>query len=403
MEGSCIPEEDMPLIVFNRLLPALSDTENLVLNGIGEPLLHPNLLEIIRSASMQLPATANIGFQSNGLLLDRALSRELIVTGLKTICLSVDDMLGSGSDLKHGSGEHSFSAVQKAVSNLAWARTNAGREFKIGLEIVLSHETVGELPTLVSWAADNHVDYIITTHLIQYDDTTESINLFNPNSADAVQLFNKYNQRATSLGINIETSLCSYIKYAGTQSNDVELNFFKEIRQDAKSTDIQLNLQGIITNNNHKVDEIENLFNQARNIAKAGDIDLFLPPLQALNQRSCAFMTDGATFIAANGDVMSCHFLWHNYSCRVLNEIINIKKRVFGNISRQSLDAIWQSDEYTSFRNEAEQYEYSPCWSCAQGPCSAIVNDDGSYANDCYGSFVPCGHCQWNLGGIRCL
>ncbi len=175
------------------------------------------------------------------------------------------------------------------------------------------------------------------------------------------------------------------------------------MRQEARDKDIRLNLQGLVTQSKQKIDDIENLFQQARSIATTRGIDLFLPPLQASNQRSCVFMTDESTFIASNGDVMSCHFLWHTYSCQVLNETININKRVFGNISQQSLWEIWQDKEYTLFRKEAEQYDYSPCWNCSQGPCSTIVNGDNNYASDCFGSLVPCGHCQWNLGGFRCL
>ena len=403
LDGSCIPEEDMPVAVFDHLLPALTYADNLVLNGIGEPLLHPNLLKIIRSARLRLPATASIGFQSNGFLLDPKFAQDLIEAGLNTLCLSVDNMPGSTVNNNHSSGEHSFNAVQKAVLGLVEARVKTDSNLKIGLEIVLHQENVRELPALVNWAADNHVDYIITTHLIQYGNTTGDINLFNPNSSDAVLLFNKYKQRASSQGIDIATSQASYQKYAGTRSNNLELHFFEEMRQEAKSKDIRLNLRGLITQNNYKFDDVQNVFHQARSIAKTRNIDLFLPPLQALNQRSCIFMTDGATFISSNGDVMSCHFLWHTYSCQMLNETINIKKRVFGNISRQPLEEIWQGREYAFFRKEAEQCDYSPCWSCSQGPCSTIVNGDNDYANDCFGSLVPCGHCQWNLGGIRCL
>ena len=403
MAGSCIPEEDMPIAVFDRLLPSLAHADNLVLNGIGEPLLHPNLLEIIRSARLRLPAAASIGFQSNGFLLDKKFSRELIEAGLNTLCLSVDDMPDSILKNNHSNGEHSFFAVQKAVLCLAEARAAAGSKLKIGLEMVLHQENVEELPALVNWAADNHIDYIITTHLIQYDDTSEGVDLFNPNSSDAVQLFNKYSQQASSQGIDIATSQTLYQRYAGTRSSDFELRFFEEMRQEAKSKDIRLNLHELITQNNHRSNDVQTIFDQAHSIAKIRSIDLSLPPLQALNKRSCVFMTDGATFIASNGDVMSCHFLWHTYSCQMLSDTINIKKRVFGNISQQPLEKIWQGREYTFFRKEAEQYNYSPCWSCSQGPCQTIVNGDNDYANDCFGSLVPCGHCQWNLGGIRCL
>ncbi|MBU1420138.1 MAG: SPASM domain-containing protein [Proteobacteria bacterium] len=82
---------------------------------------------------------------------------------------------------------------------------------------------------------------------------------------------------------------------------------------------------------------------------------------------------------------------------------IQVQEKVFGNVLQNSSETIWQSSHYEEFRKESGQYEYSSCWSCSQRPCSNLINDTADYANDCYGSQVPCGHCQWNLGGIRCL
>ena len=300
-------------------------------------------------------------------------------------------------------GGHSFSAVAEAVSNLLWAKKRVAGIFRIGLEIVLSKASIHDLPALVAWAADNGVDYILATHLILYDKATESANLFNPNSQEAVQLFNRYCQIATAKGINLAGSIDTYRKYAGTQTDGRVLQLFAEMKNEAKEKDIRLNLDSLKAHNENLTEEARHFLNKAQDLAKGRGVELFLPPLQADSQRHCPFLETKTTFIAPNGDVMPCHFLWHTYSCRVLNEDIHIQKRIVGNISEQPLDQIWQRKEYKDFRKEAGEYDYSPCWSCSQGPCATLVNDDGHYANDCYGSIVPCGHCQWNLGGIRCL
>lgn len=67
-KGSCIDEGDMPLALFKKLAPSLDHSRFLVLNGIGEPLLHPDLEEIITIARAVMPPDGRIGFQSNGLL-----------------------------------------------------------------------------------------------------------------------------------------------------------------------------------------------------------------------------------------------------------------------------------------------------------------------------------------------
>ena len=43
ISNNAIPDADMESAVFRRLLPALSKVETLILNGIGDSLLHPEL------------------------------------------------------------------------------------------------------------------------------------------------------------------------------------------------------------------------------------------------------------------------------------------------------------------------------------------------------------------------
>lgn len=399
--GSCIPDTDMGVEVYTKLLSSFVRTKELILNGIGEPLLHPHLLEFIRAARSSMAKNANIGFQSNGILIDDGNALELIEAGLDTLCLSVDGVQSTvkGCGLH---GEHSFATVAKAVSSLSRARQNLGSNFKIGLEVVMTKKNVHELPELVAWAADQGIDYIITTHLMLYSRATEDLSLFNPNPLEAVKLFRRYNRQAIGQGLNLSEGFKAYLKYAGTRSKSELSDLLSGIQKESKTKDIRLNLLSLIEYDDNP-GSTEAILQHAQGIANSRGVALFTPPLQALDQRNCRFLAEEATFVSTNGDVMPCHFLWHTYSCRVLQEDVQVQKRAFGNILENSLDTIWQSREYEEFRREAGQYEYSSCWSCSQGPCSNLVNDSATYANDCYGSQVPCGHCQWNLGGIRCL
>ena len=63
-----IDEGEMSAATFAALEPALPGLEALILNGIGEPLLHPSLEEFVRKAKSLMPAHGWVGFQSNGLL-----------------------------------------------------------------------------------------------------------------------------------------------------------------------------------------------------------------------------------------------------------------------------------------------------------------------------------------------
>lgn len=396
-EGSCIVEGDMPLDVFQRLLPSLAHTRSLVLNGIGEPLLHPELEEVIRLSRARMPAHGVIGFQSNGFLLDRRRAARLLAAGLDTICLSLDCI-----NPDEAGGGHAIFAVSRAVEALIQAREAAGRRFRIGIETVLSRGTIAGLPDLVRWAAGQEVDYLIATNLFLYDGSAAQCSLFNPNSTEAVAIFDKYNRMATAQGLSLDRYLAAYLKFAKTAADRELLGLVEQMQREARDRDIHLHLQSLIEHASGNQGAVEKAFIEARTIAGRHGMELFLPPLQAPAERSCPFISDQTTFIAMNGDVMPCHFLWHSYSCRVLGEEIPVRERIFGNIRRQALEEIWCSDQYRQFRHQAGSSDYASCWSCSLGPCPTLINDD-LYANDCYGSVVPCGHCQWSLGGIRCL
>ena len=399
--GSYIVEEDLPLAVFKRLAPALAHAQTLILNGIGEPLLHPELAEIIRFARANMVPEAVIGFQSNGFLLDEAKSLRVLRAGLSTVFLSLDSLEETAVDRV---GEHSVAAVSSSLANLVAAKKKlAANHFKIGLELVLTKATLAGLPRFVQWAVDHGADSIIATHLLHYNSATEDLSLFNPNSAEAVQLFNAYNDRAAAQGINLANCLSTYLKFTKTKADTAAVQLFQELQQEARDRDIRLHLQSLLAHTTGDVEKQVQTFAEAKTIAAKNGIKIFLPPHQTLADRACPFIAEKAVFIAASGAVMPCHFLWHSYSCRVLGEEVQVRESSFGTIREQSLETIWQSPEYRQFRDEAGQYDYASCWSCSQGPCATLVNDNTHSANDCYGSQVPCGHCQWNLGGVHCL
>ena len=89
-EGSCIAEGDLSDAHFAALEPAFPALEALILNGVGEPLLHPRLEAFIRRAKDLMPEASWVGFQSNGLLLTPERALALAEAGLDKICLSVD-------------------------------------------------------------------------------------------------------------------------------------------------------------------------------------------------------------------------------------------------------------------------------------------------------------------------
>lgn len=385
--------------VFQSLLPALSKAKTLILNGIGEPLLHPDLLDFIRAAQNIIPKGSIIGFQSNGLLFTPALAEKLLDAGLNTICFSVDDLTKSPQQAEYA---HSFRSVQRAITIFNEARKNNPSRPTLGLEMVLTRSNYQQLPQLVSWADQNQVDYILTSHMLLYHSEAEKESLFNPNAFSNVRLFEEYSAKAKKQGISYEKSFKQYRRHAGTRSTPEESKLFSSMQEAAKKLEFTINYEELFKYQDIPAKRMTQVFKQAENLADQTEINLFIPPSQALDKRECLFMKEKAVFIAVNGEVMPCHYLWHTYNYHLHHQRAQVEKRVMGNLLSEQLMEIWQKPAYQQFRKEAEQVKYSPCWSCPSGPCQELINDT-NYANDCYGSIVPCGHCQWSLGGFRCL
>ncbi|MBE0585275.1 MAG: SPASM domain-containing protein, partial [Desulfofustis sp.] len=298
--------------------------------------------------------------------------------------------------------EHSFAAVSRAVTALTATRQTAGAALRIGLETVIHRGNYRHLPDIVEWAGANGVNFIIVTHLFHYAPLPESI--FNPNPADAIALLQTFRQQAADRSLDLSDCLAIYRRFDRSPASAACRELLHTMYREAAARDLRLHPASLIDCETHiDTDETTAVFARAKELADTSGLELSLPPLTAATERCCPFVDERATFVAANGLVMPCHFLWHAYSCRVFGKEVAVQPRPFGSLARRDLLAIWRSDDYRRFREEAGRYDYAHCWRCPQGPCPDLVQDAAEFANDCYGSTVPCGHCQWSLGGIRCL
>lgn len=70
------------MATFMALAPTFPHLESLVLNGIGEPLLHALLEEFIKIAKSSMPRGSWVGFQTNGALLTQERAKSLITVEL---------------------------------------------------------------------------------------------------------------------------------------------------------------------------------------------------------------------------------------------------------------------------------------------------------------------------------
>lgn len=394
-----ICEGDMDPATFANLAPALPQAEAITFSGIGEPLLHPGLEELIARAKALLPETAQVGMQSNGVLVTPQRARSLLQAGLSRICLSVD---GSSPELfsriRRGG---QLGDIEQAFAALDQERRGREHPLQLGAQYVLQRDNVEQLPAAVEWAAAQGVDFFLVTHLVPYGKAALSQSLF-PLSTDASRTFFQHKRReAEQQGLDLHHYFQVRWKYHKSPDEQRLVRFVEAMVQEAADKGIALNLSLLLQEADIAVDEVQSSFARAEQRAAQCGVELSLPALAPSFERHCAFVEQGCTFISWDGSVHPCYYLWHTYSSWRKGQRKPLQSKVFGHVEHEHLETIWNQQEYRSFREQALGYEYPLCWECTFFPCNLV--DSLPFETDCYTLTVPCGDCPWNLGVAQCM
>ena len=390
----------MSLSTFKTLEPALPHLEALILNGVGEPLLHPDIDTYIARAKQLIPKTGWIGFQSNGLLIDERRAEELLEAGLDKVCISVDAItpeklkqLREGAEISNLSA--AFDALTKAKLNLDMP------EFQIGVEIVVMRSNLTELPDTLQWAASRGATFALVTHLLPYDKQHAKEAVYESCSGQAMALFNLWRDKAAAAKVDIEQYPQIIWNYSKNAEEQRVVDFVEQMKADAEQQKVFLDLKKLFNFDTTWLDQVTEVFAQAEQVAQTEGLDLKLPALVLKEERQCEFVEDGSAFISWQGDVHPCYFLWHGYHCYASGWDQTIQPKTFGNLSQQSLLDIWNSTDFKSFRGNVTSYDYPYCSSCGLAPCDYVQTDE--FEHDCHINSEPCGSCLWCMGLFQCL
>ncbi|UWZ59748.1 SPASM domain-containing protein [Dactylosporangium aurantiacum] len=136
----------MPMVMFERLIGDLPDLRQLTLQGLGEPLLAPDLLAMIRLAK---GGGARVGFNSNATLLNARRAAELVDSGVDWLHVSLDGAdAGAFEAIRDGA---SFDTVVGNLAGLVAAKRAAGSDTPwIRVVFVAMRRNVAQLPDLVA-------------------------------------------------------------------------------------------------------------------------------------------------------------------------------------------------------------------------------------------------------------
>ncbi len=394
------PEGDLPMPLFENLAPAFRGLEALILNGVGEPLLHPRLEEMIRAARERMPGEGWVGFQSNGLLLTGARAVSLASAGLDRVCFSIDGVSPETFRKVRGGGE--IEGVERALAAMASAKIRCGRlDLQVGVEFVVMRGNLRELPDALRWSAARGATFAIVTHVLPYDLYHGKEAAFDRNTDEAIAIFREWEEKGRREGSDIHRYFDILWKYSKTPEEARVLRFVEAMKADAAGRGVFLDMKKLLSADRGRVDEIAGVFAEAAEVARNEGLDLRLPGVSLKEKRSCSFVEEGGAFVSWQGAVSPCYFLWHRYSCFAHGWKQSVQPKVFGKLGERGILEIWNDREFRSFRESVLRYDYPYCSSCSLAPCDYVQTEE--FEQDCHIRNVQCGSCMWCMGVFQCM
>ena len=195
---------DLSYADFRRILDRFHVLERVVLHGIGEPLLVPELPAMIRHAKER---GAHVLFNSNAITLTRRWQEALVDAGLDEIRVSLD-----GSTPETYARVRGVDALPKVLANLesfaAYRQARGVTHPQVSLWFTGMHENLAELPGLVPIAiraggAEIHLQRLVYNGLGL---AVEAQSLYGRLFPDEVRLIRETEVAAQAAGIAFSAS-----------------------------------------------------------------------------------------------------------------------------------------------------------------------------------------------------
>lgn len=201
----------LPLERFRELLDQMPGLQELHLQGLGEPMLHPQFFEMVEMAAARgIRVSAN----SNLTLLTHRRAEACVRSGLHSLSVSLDG--ASAGVYEAIRRKASFAKVLRNLGRLVDARDAAGSALQVRLVMVLMRANLHELPALVRLAHAQRVPQILVQRLssdltqpdlparyIPIKQYVEGAELRPADMGEAAQVFDEARTLAAELGITL--------------------------------------------------------------------------------------------------------------------------------------------------------------------------------------------------------
>jgi MoaA/NifB/PqqE/SkfB family radical SAM enzyme len=329
---------------FQRILDSLisiSPRPTVFFGGLGEPLFHPQTIEMVRRVK---ELGARVELITNGTLLDEERSRGLIAAGLDTLWVSIDGATPeSYADVRLGAELPKVLANLKRFKRL---RPPAHRPTPaIGIAFVAMKRNLADLPQVLALGRRLGAKQFMVSNVLPHTEEMQQETLFDRTLNDIAYLPSPWLPKVNlpKMEINEQT----------------REPFFQAL------------------NSNLNVTYAGNNFGGRNDV--------------------CVFIESGSMAIGWDGSVSPCPPLLYSH-VNYLNGRRRISKRhIIGNVTETGLLDLWREPEYVAYRERVQRFAFAPCTFC--GGCDLLDSNE----EDCLGNGFPaCGGCLWAQAVIRC-
>lgn len=192
-----VVKEDMPLALFKKIVDKIEGVNLVTLTGWGEPFIHPDLFPMIdycKGRGLKVKLT------TNGILVEEALQKRVIDSGLDSVTFSLEDTQGKNHDAHSG---------KKAIENLkGLLNLRKGKAPEVVIQTTLHQGEENSLYELIGLGAEIGVDRINLARL----DVRFNLSLKRPSLPEEKEIF----KVAERLGMEKGTQV-DFIPYAVSQ------------------------------------------------------------------------------------------------------------------------------------------------------------------------------------------
>ena len=335
---------DMRPETFRKAMTTMPDSvETVFFGGMGEPLAHPDIVEMVRTASS---LGKRVELLSNGTLLDARRTAELLDAGLDMLWLSIDALDdGRYAQIRRNS---QLALVKEHIVEFNRQRARLDRTVRLGVAFVVMKSNAHELALLPYFSTYYKVNEVNISNVIPTDEHTASEVLYN---------------NVVDWGLGDPAPMES--------SPRIHLPLM-----DWQDPAAQEGLRSLLSTSMCSV------YLSGQRVSRAA--------------RHCRFIDEGMAFVKFDGHVSPCMSLLRNATLYWRQKQRETRSHFFGDLAEQGLDEIWNAPDYADFRRRVRNFEFSPCYRCS------LCENWEQGLTDCYGNDAPtCGGCLWSEGVIK--